>query len=73
VVKTYLLIAKFIMSLLIGVAVSQSPLAQPIIVVIIIVIALQRWEKIASFVNTPFSSYRKLFTVWLAKKKSKEL
>ena len=72
-IKTYLLIAKFIMSLLIGVAVADSQLAQPIIVVIFIVIALQNWKRISSFINTPLSSYKKSFTGWLNKQKRKEL
>ncbi len=72
-IKTYLIVAKFVMSLLIGVAVADSEIAQPIIVVIFIVIALQNWKRISTFINTPLSSYRKIFTVWLAKRKHKEL
>lgn len=60
------------MSLLIGVVVAKSQLAQPIIIVIIVVIALQNWEKIKSLTNTPLSSYRKWLTVWIAKKKRRE-
>jgi len=53
------------MSLLIGIAVADSEIAQPIIVVIFIVIALQNWKRISTFINTPLSSYKKSFTGWL--------